>query len=140
MGMGQSVPMLGASPTPPPSSAPAGSVGGGGATGKSTTPHASASGTTSGTASGSGSSTSATPSPSSTGKLSRYETGGGVVVLSITSNLVTLVSATPAAGYSVQNWSAAGWLRVDFTEGSTVYSVYATWNGYSPQVQVVGPS
>src|SRR5579884_1218088 len=83
-------------------------------------------------------SASATPSPSSS--LSRYQTAGGVVVLAISAHLVTLVSATPAAGYSVQNWSAAGWLRVDFSQGSTTYSVFATWNGYTPQVQVVGPS
>ena len=63
-----------------------------------------------------------------------------VVVLAISAHFVSLVSATPAAGYSVQNWSASGWLRVDFNEGSTTYSVFATWNGYSPQVQVVGPS
>ena len=85
-------------------------------------------------------SASASPSATDGGKLSRYQTGGGVVVLSIGAHMVTLVSATPAAGYSVMNWSATGWLRVDFTEGSTVYSVYATWNGYSPQVQVVGPN
>jgi len=83
---------------------------------------------------------SGSPSASAAGTLSRYQTGGGVVVLSITSDSAALVSATPAAGYSVQNWGAAGWLRVDFTEGSTVYSVYATWNGYSPRVQVVGPN
>ena len=80
------------------------------------------------------------PTPSPTASLSRYETAGGVVVLAIGAHVVTLVSATPAAGYSVQNWGAPGWLRVDFSEGSTTYSVFATWNGYSPQVQVVGPS
>jgi hypothetical protein len=80
------------------------------------------------------------PAPSPASTLSRYETAGGVVVLAIGTHRVTLVSATPAAGYSVQNWSAAGWLRVDFSQGSTTYSVFATWNGYTPQVQIVGPS
>jgi hypothetical protein len=127
----------GASPTdtpdaPSPSAVPSPpkhiALGAGGApttSNHSTSPSASASGS---------------PSASGAGTLSRYQTGGGVVVLSVTSDSAALVSATPATGYSVQNWGAAGWLRVDFTEGSTVYSVYATWNGYSPKVQVVGPS
>ncbi|MBS2964119.1 hypothetical protein KGA66_13760 [Actinocrinis puniceicyclus] len=84
--------------------------------------------------------TASSPTPSPSSSLSRYETAGGAVVLAISAHHVTLVSATPAAGYSVQNWSAAGWLRVDFSQGSTTYSVFATWNGYTPQVQIVGPS
>ena len=129
----------GASPTrtAAPASSPAASPGtapaAGAAPSRSATPRGSAAPTAS-------PSVPATASPTDGGKLSRYQTGGGVVVLSIGAHMVTLVSATPAAGYSVQNWSAPGWLRVDFTEGSTVYSVYATWNGYSPQVQVVGPN
>jgi hypothetical protein len=86
-----------------------------------------------------GGAASASPTPSPTSSLSRYQTAGGVVVLAISAHFVSLVSATPAAGYSVQNWGAAGWLRVDFGQGSATYSVFATWNGYSPQVQVVGP-
>ncbi|HEV2347337.1 MAG TPA: hypothetical protein VGS97_24800 [Actinocrinis sp.] len=81
----------------------------------------------------------ASPSPSPTNSLKRYETTGGVVVLAIGAHSVKLVSATPAPGFSVQNWSADGWLRVDFSQDSTTYSVFATWNGYSPQVQVVDP-
>src|SRR6185437_11471341 len=85
-------------------------------------------------------SASASPTPSPSSSLSRYETAGGVVVLAISAHHVTLVSATPATGYSVMTWGAAGWLRVDFSQASTTYSVFATWNGYTPQVQVVGPS
>ncbi|HEV3170204.1 MAG TPA: hypothetical protein VGZ32_07690 [Actinocrinis sp.] len=121
-----------ATPTEPPSPPTHTSLGLGGV---SITSKHSASPSVSASASASGS-----PSASGAGTLSRYQTGGGVVVLSMTSDSAALVSATPAAGYSVQNWGAAGWLRVDFTEGSTVYSVYATWNGYSPKVQVVGPN
>ncbi|HEU5333966.1 MAG TPA: hypothetical protein VFU73_14395 [Actinocrinis sp.] len=118
-------------PAPSPSPSPDAGPAAGAAPSRSATPRGSASPTAS---------PSASASPTDSGKLSRYETGGGVVVLSVGAHVVTLVSATPAAGYSVMNWSAPGWLRVDFTEGSTVYSVYATWNGYSPQVQVVGPN
>ncbi|HEU5425446.1 MAG TPA: hypothetical protein VFU74_01160 [Actinocrinis sp.] len=85
-------------------------------------------------------SVSASPTPSPSSSLSRYQTAGGVVVLAVSAHHVTLVSATPATGYSVMTWGAAGWLRVDFSQASTTYSVFATWNGYTPQVQVVGPS
>jgi hypothetical protein len=48
---------------------------------------------------------------------------------------VELVAATPMAGFSVQTWSGAGWLRVDFSEGATVSSLIATWNSGTPTVQ-----
>lgn len=73
------------------------------------------------------------------GTPTRYQMPGGIVVLDVAAHTVSFVSATPAAGYAVQEWSTAGLIRVDFTEGDTVYSLYATWNGYSPQVQMYGP-
>ncbi len=33
-------------------------------------------------------------------------------------------------------WAAATWLRVDFSEGSDVSSLIATWNSGAPTVQV----
>jgi hypothetical protein len=65
----------------------------------------------------------------------RYTVKGGEVVLSMTQTRATLVSATPAAGYSVQVWQETGWLRVDFTSGNATSSVFATWNGHPPSVQ-----
>jgi hypothetical protein len=82
----------------------------------------------------------ASTTPSPTSSPARYDTAGGFVVLAISAHHVSLVSATPASGYSVNTWGADGWLRVDFSQGSTTYSIFATWNGYTPQVQVVGPS
>ncbi len=67
----------------------------------------------------------------------RYSLKGGEVVLSMTQTQATLVSATPAAGYSVQAWQESGWLRVDFTAGNATSSLFATWNGHPPSIQTV---
>jgi len=64
-----------------------------------------------------------------------YALTGGHVTLLVAGTSVHLVAATPAAGFSVQTWSAAGWLRVDFSEGSDVSSLIATWNSGTPTVQ-----
>ncbi|MBK3592110.1 hypothetical protein JHN60_07365, partial [Streptomyces sp. MBT51] len=49
-----------------------------------------------------------------------------------------LVSATPEPEWSMQVWTNAEWIRVDFTEGSgATVSVFCTWNGHPPSVEVV---
>ncbi len=76
------------------------------------------------------------PGPSrGSGTVRSYTLTGGRVTLLIAATSVQLVTATPAAGFSVQTWSSAGWLRVDFSEGSDVSSLIATWNSGSPTVQ-----
>ncbi|GAA0366550.1 hypothetical protein GCM10010151_65610 [Actinoallomurus spadix] len=65
-----------------------------------------------------------------------YTLTGGQVVLSMTATSARLVSATPAAGYEVRTWHAPGWLRVDFTQGAHTSSLFCTWNGHAPAVQV----
>lgn len=60
---------------------------------------------------------------------------GGQVVLDLGTESATLVSATPADGYAVQNWRQPQWLRVDFTSGDRTSSVIVTWNGHPPIVQ-----
>jgi hypothetical protein len=75
------------------------------------------------------------PSPGS-GVVHSYALTGGRVTLLVAATSVQLVDATPAAGFSVQTWSAAGWLRVDFSEGSDVSSLIATWNSRAPTVQI----
>jgi len=67
-----------------------------------------------------------------------YTLTGGQVVLSMTDASARLVSATPASGYEVRTWHASGWLRVDFTRGGHTSSLFATWNGHPPAVQVTG--
>ena len=64
-----------------------------------------------------------------------YTVKGGQVVLSLGATAATLVSATPAEGYSVQVWQEDGWLRVDFSSSGGTSSVFATWNGHPPSVQ-----
>jgi hypothetical protein len=64
-----------------------------------------------------------------------YALTGGHVTLLVAATSVQLVAATPAPGFSVQTWSAAGWLRVDFSEGPDVSSLIATWNSGTPTVQ-----
>ena len=65
-----------------------------------------------------------------------YALTGGRVTLLITQASVRLVAAAPVSGFAVQTWSAAGWLRVDFSRGSDVSSLIATWNSHAPAVQV----
>jgi hypothetical protein len=82
-----------------------------------------------------------TPTPTTTAKppvntnVHSYSVKGGQVVLSLSSTSATLVSATPADGYSVQVWQEDGWLRVDFSSSGGTSSVFATWNGHPPSVQ-----
>jgi hypothetical protein len=64
-----------------------------------------------------------------------YSVRGGQVVLALSAASATLVSATPANGYTVQTWQETGWLRVDFSAPGDTWSVFATWNGHPPSVQ-----
>jgi len=70
------------------------------------------------------------------GTLRGYTLTGGHVTLLLTGNSAKLVSAVPGDGYSVQTWSGAGWLRVDFSSGPQVSSLIASWNGHAPSVTV----
>jgi hypothetical protein len=67
-----------------------------------------------------------------------YVTPGGRVILALTPTVARLVSATPNPGYEVSIWHGDAWLRVDFTRGERVSSLFATWNGHQPTVQVQG--
>jgi hypothetical protein len=79
----------------------------------------------------------APPAPAS-GEVKSYPTRGGRVVLELASDSAKLVSATPEQGWSMQVWTNAQWIRVDFGNGSgATVSVFCTWNGHPPAVQVV---
>lgn len=78
------------------------------------------------------------PSPSPSPSVRSYTLTGGQVVLSMTDTAARLVSATPVPGYEVRTWHAPGWLRVDFTKDAATASLFATWNGHPPAVQVTG--
>ena len=47
-----------------------------------------------------------------------------------------LVSATPASGWQMQRWIQPEWIRVTFTRGSETVSVFCTWNGHPPTVEI----
>ncbi|PWI18207.1 hypothetical protein DI272_31730 [Streptomyces sp. Act143] len=110
-------------------------------------PSASGSGSGSGSASGSASPrTSPTPSPSRTpsptasptasGQVKSYDTDGGRAVFSLGRSSASLVSATPAAGWSMQVWKTETWIRVEFASGADRVSVFCTWHDSAPRVEV----
>jgi hypothetical protein len=79
-------------------------------------------------------STSFSGSPS--GEVHAYALTGGTVTLELTGDSAQLVTAVPAAGYSVQTWSGTDWLRVDFSSGPLVSSLIASWYEHAPTVTV----
>jgi hypothetical protein len=111
-----------AAPARPPAS-PARSTGPRGAVSRSPSPSAP------------GSAAPSRPAPAN-GTLHGYTLAGGHVTLLLTQTAAKLVSAVPGDGYSVQTWSGAGWLRVDFSSGAQVSSLIASWNGHAPSVTV----
>jgi len=65
-----------------------------------------------------------------------YPVRGGQVVVRLGATSASLVSATPAPGCRVQQWTGAGWLRVDFLRDTAyISSVFVTWNGTAPTVR-----
>ncbi len=58
------------------------------------------------------------------------------MTLLLTGKSARLVTAVPSGGFTVQTWSAPGWLRVDFSSGPRVSSLIASWNGHPPSVVV----
>jgi hypothetical protein len=84
----------------------------------------------------------ASPAPSASvstsGQVKSYDTDGGRVVLELdfTPAYVTLVSATPGTGWSMQVWKTPSWLRVEFTKGTGKVSVICTWHDGAPRVDV----
>ena len=75
-------------------------------------------------------------SPTPSGTVKGYTTDGGRAVFDLGEDSATLVSATPAAGWSVQVWKNSTWIRVEFTSGSDKISVFCTWHDHAPTVEV----
>ncbi|MGW6527334.1 hypothetical protein [Streptomyces venezuelae] len=70
------------------------------------------------------------------GTVKSYSTPGGRVVFDLGKSSATLVSATPAAGWSVQTWKQDKWIRVEFTGGAARVSVFCTWHDTEPRVEI----
>ncbi|MFD0413978.1 hypothetical protein [Streptomyces sp. NPDC127108] len=75
-------------------------------------------------------------SPSPSGSVKGYNTEGGRVVLDLGRASATLVSAAPAAGWSMQVWKAPTWIRVEYTSGADRVSVFCTWHDHAPRVDI----
>ncbi|MFI9832071.1 hypothetical protein ACIHIX_30820 [Streptomyces sp. NPDC051913] len=76
------------------------------------------------------------PSPTVSGEVKSYDTEGGRAVFSLGESSATLVSATPAAGWSMQVWKTETWIRVEFASGADRVSVFCTWHDSAPRVDV----
>ncbi|MGW2819484.1 hypothetical protein ACWC24_00530 [Streptomyces sp. NPDC001443] len=80
---------------------------------------------------------SATASATADSRIKSYDTKGGRSVFDIADTYATLVSATPASGWSMQVFKTETWIRVEFSAGTDRVSVFCTWHDGPPQVQVV---
>ncbi|MFI6766816.1 hypothetical protein [Streptomyces sp. NPDC050355] len=76
----------------------------------------------------------------SRGEIKSYSTAGGRVVFSVAGSSAELVSATPNSGWEMQVWKQEQWIRVDFTGSGAHTSVFCTWNGHPPAVQISNQS
>ncbi|MBM7167861.1 hypothetical protein JQK87_05430 [Streptomyces sp. G44] len=70
------------------------------------------------------------------GTVKSYRTKGGRVVLDLGAHSASLVSATPAAGWSVQTWRQEAWIRVEFSSGTDRLTVFCTWHDTAPRVEI----
>ncbi|WP_425833384.1 hypothetical protein [Streptomyces fractus] len=76
------------------------------------------------------------PAPRPSGSVKSYSTAGGRAVFDLQKTSATLVSATPAAGWSVQVWKQPTWIRVEFTSGDKKVSAFCTWHDHTPTVEI----
>jgi hypothetical protein len=76
------------------------------------------------------------PSPRASGKVKSYDTDGGRVVFDLGETSGSLVSATPASGWSMQVWKTETWIRVEFASGADRVSVFCTWHDSAPRVEI----
>ncbi|MGW2861536.1 hypothetical protein [Streptomyces sp. NPDC001205] len=120
-------------PPPSPSSSPARKPSKDAGDGKASDSHAPSSGP-----SGAKSPSTSTPSgnPANSGAVQGYNVSGGRVVFDLGDTSAQLVSATPASGWQMERWIQTQWIRVTFTRGSETVSVFCTWNGHPPSVEI----
>ncbi|MGW7053899.1 hypothetical protein [Streptomyces sp. NPDC054887] len=71
------------------------------------------------------------------GQVKSYSTDGGRVTFDLGKTSASLVSATPATGWSMQVWKDPNWIRVEFTGGAASVSVFCTWHHHAPTVEIV---
>ena len=69
------------------------------------------------------------------GAIKGYNRPGGRIVVDMGAASASVVTAIADTGWSVHQWNGAGYLRVDFMQGTTDSIFYVTWNGHAPLVQ-----
>ncbi|MEU9096439.1 hypothetical protein [Streptomyces sp. NPDC048361] len=74
--------------------------------------------------------------PANSGAVQGYNVAGGRVVFDLGASSAQLVSATPASGWQMERWIQTQWIRVTFTRGGETVSVFCTWNGHPPAVEI----
>ncbi|MBT2506781.1 hypothetical protein J7I98_12950 [Streptomyces sp. ISL-98] len=108
---------------------------------RSSSPQDEAPGTPSRTPAGSGSPSGpgspGTGAESESGQVKSYNTDGGRVTFDIGKSSATLVSATPATGWSMQVWKNTTWIRVEFAAGGEAITVFCTWHDHEPTVEII---
>ena len=72
-------------------------------------------------------------SPAASGRIRGYDTEGGRAVFDLGPSSASLVSAAPAAGWSMQVWKTGAWIRVEFASGAERVSVFCTWHDGPPR-------
>ncbi|MEU6575817.1 hypothetical protein [Streptomyces sp. NPDC046805] len=70
------------------------------------------------------------------GRVKGYDTDGGRAVFDLGESSATLVSATPATGWSMQVFRTETWIRVEFAGGADRVTVFCTWHDGPPHVDV----
>lgn len=61
---------------------------------------------------------------------------GGRVAFDMGSRSATLVSATPAAGWQMQQWHEPEWIRVTFSKDGEEVSVICSWHDHAPLIEI----
>ncbi|WP_221352667.1 hypothetical protein [Streptomyces beigongshangae] len=77
-----------------------------------------------------------TPNAGASGEVRGYDTEGGRAVFELGTASASLVSATPASGWSMQVWKTERWIRVEFSAGADRVSVFCTWHDSAPRVEI----
>jgi hypothetical protein len=77
------------------------------------------------------------PSPAQPADVHIYTVTGGRVTLEISETRCTLIGATAGSGYTAEDWSSMGWLRVDFNRnGTEASSLVCDWYQQAPAVTI----
>ncbi len=74
---------------------------------------------------------------SESGEVKSYKTDGGRVTFDMGKSSATLVSATPATGWSMQVWKNTTWIRVEFAADGGAITVFCTWHDHEPTVEII---